>query len=203
MSADERAEWEERYRAPNSVRIGAPAPFVVAAVTALYATGTALDLAGGTGRHALWLAERGWEAKLVDISPAALEIAATAASRKGLRLTTEIVDLDDADPSGGPWDLVVIHHYLNRDLLGRVHRLVRAGGTLIVCHQTRANLERNPRPSAEFLLAPGELVELLSRFELSTAFEGWTPQGRHEARVVGQPVRSPGGGRATAVSAAP
>ena len=128
MSVAEEAEWEERYRSAQSAAPGTPEQFVVDSVSALSVTGTALDLAGGTGRHALWTADRGWDTTLVDISPTAVASAAAAASRRGLRLATEVVDLDEADPSGGPWDLVIIHHYLNRALLGRVQQLLRPHG---------------------------------------------------------------------------
>jgi hypothetical protein len=38
----------------------------VAAETAALAPGRALDLAGGEGRNAIWLAERGWRVMLVE-----------------------------------------------------------------------------------------------------------------------------------------
>lgn len=184
MSAAERAEWEERYRSAERVAPSNPEPFVVDSVNGLSVAGRALDLAGGTGRHALWLAERGWDATLVDISPTAVAVAAASGSRRGLRLATEVVDLDDSDPLGGPWDLVIIHHYLNRALLARVHQLLSPGGTLVICHPTKINLERNPRPTARFLLEPAELPTLLTQLQLSAYFEGWTAQGRHEAQAV-------------------
>lgn len=190
MSVAELTEWEARYRALDPGSIAAPETFVVEALSALPVGGKAVDLAGGTGRHALWLAGRGWDTKLVDISPTAVAIAVAAASRRGLDLAAEVVDLDEADPSDGPWDLVIIHHYLNRRLLGRLHRIMRPGASLVVCHQTTINLERHVRPSVSHLLAPGELAGLLDRFELSLYFEGWTPQGRHEARAIGQRTES-------------
>lgn len=156
--------------------------------------GSAVDLAGGSGRHALWLADSGWDTTLVDISPTATTIALAAAARLGVSLSTEVKDLDNADPAGGPWDLVVIHHYLNRGLLGRVHRLLRPGGKLVACHPTLHNLDRNSRPTARFLLEPGEMSTLLDGLEIVTYFEGWTNQGRHEAQVVAG-LGSPAGSR--------
>ena len=184
MSAAELAKWEERYRANAAAPLADPEPFVVDAVDALPVVGSAVDLAGGSGRHALWLAERGWVTTLVDVSPTAVEIARDAAKRRALQLRAEVLDLDDADPAGGPWDLVVVHHYLNRELLARVHRLLRPGGRLVVCHPTLRNLERHPRPAADLLLGPGELPTLLGGLTFTAYFEGWTAQGRHEARAV-------------------
>jgi ubiquinone/menaquinone biosynthesis C-methylase UbiE len=45
--------------------------------------GRALDVAGGTGRHALWLARRGLDTTLADVPQVALEKAAAAASEEG------------------------------------------------------------------------------------------------------------------------
>jgi hypothetical protein len=44
--------------------------------------GAALDLAGGIGRHALWLADKRWQMSTVDIS----EVAITRLSQEALQL---------------------------------------------------------------------------------------------------------------------
>ncbi|MBC7543395.1 MAG: class I SAM-dependent methyltransferase, partial [Candidatus Sericytochromatia bacterium] len=58
MSDAERQTWDQRYR-----ELGAttrePATWIVAQKENLPAHGRALDVAGGTGRHAVWLAQQG------------------------------------------------------------------------------------------------------------------------------------------------
>lgn len=71
------AHWDERYAAepapgPNQVSesghlAGAPDPALVEAVGDL-PPGRALDVATGLGRHARWLAARGWAVTAVDFS---------------------------------------------------------------------------------------------------------------------------------------
>ena len=51
----------------------------------------------GTGRHALWLARRGLDVTLADISGVALEVARAEACREGLVLHTVMRDLE-AEP---------------------------------------------------------------------------------------------------------
>lgn len=48
------------------------------------APGRALDLGAGTGYIGLYLAQRGWQVDLVDISPRAVELAQANAERNGL-----------------------------------------------------------------------------------------------------------------------
>jgi len=48
--------------------------------------GTALDLACGAGRNALWLAEHGWSVTAVDGAPAAIDILLKRASERALRV---------------------------------------------------------------------------------------------------------------------
>jgi 2-polyprenyl-3-methyl-5-hydroxy-6-metoxy-1,4-benzoquinol methylase len=50
--------------------------------------GRALDVATGAGHTGLFLAGRGWEVTLADISPAMLEHAAATARERGLRVET-------------------------------------------------------------------------------------------------------------------
>lgn len=60
--------WEKRYRSkerPAEHFEAAPAPLLIETAEKLR-PGRALDLACGTGRNALWLAELGWRVTAVD-----------------------------------------------------------------------------------------------------------------------------------------
>lgn len=132
----------------------------------------------------MWLAQHGWDVTLVDISPTALELAEQWARDLGLTITTQCLDLESAEPAGGPWDLVVIAHYLNRAQLSRIGRLITPGGHLVMTHPTVENLARHDRPPRSYLLEPGELTSLLVGLEVVSCFEGWTSEERHESQVL-------------------
>ena len=77
MEADERTLWNRKYSEHSHTSLE-PDPFLVSAYSesiAGSAPGSALDVAGGVGRHTLWLAERGWKVKLVDVSEIGIEFA--------------------------------------------------------------------------------------------------------------------------------
>ena len=65
MSDADRTKWNDRYsRRATRLPLDEPAEFLVSLVDQLPATGRALDVAGGTGRNAIWLAQRGLDVTL-------------------------------------------------------------------------------------------------------------------------------------------
>jgi SAM-dependent methyltransferase len=182
MSDLERERWDERYR--EGAGASEPSPFLRSLDDLLPSAGRGLDLAGGRGRHAIWLARRGLDVTLADISEVGLELAREAAEREGVRIRTVAVDLETEPAPAGPWDLVVSFHYLHRPLFEAFPRLLAGNGLLVFCQPTRRNLERHRRPGARFLLEEGELPGLLRGLEVLRYEEGWLEEGRHEARVV-------------------
>jgi len=130
--------------------------------------GVVLDVACGHGRHARWFHERNHPLVLVDRSPAAIESIAIPAS------ACEAVV---ADIENGPWpftgrqfDAVVVTHYLWRPLMPVLLDSLAPGGVLIYETFTQGN-ETVGKPSRpEFLLLPGELLQICSQLRV-VAFE--------------------------------
>jgi tellurite methyltransferase len=181
VASGDRERWNERHsREPP----GEPSQFVLALDRVLPRRGRAIDVGGGTGRHALWLARRGLEVTLADVSEVALGIAADAARREGLSLRTLRIDLEEAPLPAGPWDVVVCTYFLHRPLFEAFPAALAPGGWLVFAHATRTNLERNPRPGARHLLEDREIRTLVRGLEVVRCEEGWFEEGRHEARLV-------------------
>jgi SAM-dependent methyltransferase len=141
------AGWDARYTASGLVWSAGPNAFVVAQVTEHLgdaAPGRALDLAGGEGRNAIWLAEQGWEAELVEFSAVALEKAAAVARERDVELALTLADVT-AEPTLEPADLVLVCYLqLPSDplarALGHAATLAAEGGTLLVIAHERDNL---------------------------------------------------------------
>lgn len=186
MSAADRTKWDEKYRAGGHL-FGDPDPFLLAVADALPTRGRALDVAGGSGRHAVWLAQRGLEVTLADVSRVGLSIAQERAAAEGLSVATRCLDLESAalaDELPGPWDLIVEFYYLQRDLFPVFPQLLSPGGLLVFAQPTRTNLDRNPRPGPDYVLEDGELAGLVEGLEVLRLEEGWSAAGRHEARLL-------------------
>jgi tellurite methyltransferase len=176
--------WDTRYATDGAPE--EPSSFVVAQSERLPTTGTALDLAGGAGRHAIWLARRGLAVTLVDVSEVGLALARERADAAGVTISTTCRDLV-ADPlPPGPFDVVVVHGFLHHDVLDRVPAVMAPAGKLLFSQATTTNLERHDRPPRRFCLRPGEMAEIADRLGLEVVdlAEGWTPDGSHRAELV-------------------
>ena len=182
MSIDDREKWNQTYRT-RSERLP-PSAFVTSLGALLPASGRALDVAGGAGRHALWLAARGLDTTLADVSEVALDEAARTAAARGLRLRTVQADLDTDPLPAGPWDVILCSFFLHRPLFDAFPAALAPGALLVVAHPTRRNLERNPKPGAAFVLEEGELARLAGGLEVICCDEGWRESGVHEARLI-------------------
>ena len=180
MTTD-REHWDERYA--DASEPGSAVPFVGSIVGQLPRSGTALDVAGGTGATALMLAKHGLVTTLVDVSPVALVVASEAADRAQLSLDTSALDLMTDNPPAGPWDVIVVANYLQRDLFPKLIARLTPGGLLAVAIATVTNLERNQHPSARFLLERGELSAMASGLDVVSLDEDWFGD-RHEARLL-------------------
>jgi hypothetical protein len=148
-----------------------------------------VDLAGGGGRHAVVLARHGLAVTVVDLSAAALEVAAATAAGDGVEVGTLRADLETGPPPAGPWDVALIFHFLRRDLPALVAPTLAPGGWLLFAAATRRNLERHDRPPLRYLLEEGEAPSLFPGLDIVLYTEGWLEEGRHEARVAARRPR--------------
>lgn len=87
----------------------------------------ALDIAAGSGRNAIFLAEQGLEVDAVDIAEEGLAL--FSGRHPGIRPIC--VDLDTFDIPTGRYDLILNTLYLNRRLFPQIRAGLRPGGLLI------------------------------------------------------------------------
>ncbi len=127
-----------------------------------------LDLACGMGRHARWLAGKGFSVLAADRDAVAL---ATLADVAGVR--TLCVDLEHGTWPwvGANFDAIVVTRYLFRPRLDALAALLRPGGMLIYETFMLGN-ERFGKPSnPDFLLRPDELLDWARSWGRVLAFE--------------------------------
>jgi SAM-dependent methyltransferase len=185
---DDRAHWEGRYaeRGPQHDRV--PSPWVIRHCLSLPPDALIVDVAGGSGRHAIPLAQAGRAVVVVDFIASALEAArgrqhtllAVAADVRLLPLAAESVDA------------FVCVSFLDRTVFGSLANALRPGGWLVYETFTHRHLElvaagraHGPRNPA-FLLEPGELRALVAPLAVREYEEGLVDDAagvRHVAQI--------------------
>ena len=128
--------------------------------------GRVLDLACGTGRHAVYFQELGFRVLGVDRDISELKVSQS----QGLELME--LDLEGArwplDGMGfkGQFSGVVVANYLYRPFLDFLPDLLMEGGVLIYETFAEGNAEFGKPSNPNFLLKSGELLELATRHRL-------------------------------------
>jgi SAM-dependent methyltransferase len=171
-----RPDWNRRYLRGEHVD-DPPLPLFVTTVAGL-SPGRALDLACGPGRHALHLAERGWDVTAVDSSRVAVDLLRSRAAAAAVALDARVADLE----RGGfaieeeAYDLICDVFYLQRDLFPKIRSGLRPGGLFFgVVHLVDENA---PPMNPAFLLDRGELPGLFGGWEVLHYAES-APQRGH------------------------
>jgi tellurite methyltransferase len=172
------SDWDAKHRLAAEAAPSEPAS-IVSELLPLLPAGRALDVACGTGRHALLLAARGQHVTAVDFSGVALDILEARARSKHMpvrrsdrfpepgRRAHGVLELMQADLErihlpDRCYDLILCVQFLQRSLFPQMARALRPNGVLLMETFTRAQLEfecgpRNPA----YLLESGELREAL------------------------------------------
>lgn len=120
-----------------------------------------LDLAGGTGRHAVAALELGAEVTLLDRDADALVVARARARDAGFTLDARQADLVGDWPALGSFEAVLVFNYLDRSRMRDVQDALAPGGHLLM--ETFLDTQRRegwgPTDPAHLLRA-GELASL-------------------------------------------
>ncbi len=173
-------QWNERYRAGEQI-FATPTPLVEKFAASL-PPGDALDVACGPGRHALYLAARGWRVTAVDGSRVAIDLLREQARRRKLAIDSRVADLERGEfaiPEAA-YDLICVCYYLQRDLIPAIQRGLRPGGTTIVI----VHLADSDQPEGTPTRAtPGELRRLFDAWTILHYYEGQPNETGHRHSV--------------------
>ncbi len=138
MSTQDKERWNHKYtEAPEKWELADP--FLLSAYAEFLSDakpGKALDVGGGAGRHAIWLAQKGWHVRLLDVSDVATglvrEKAAQLADETTGSISAETLDLNTIT-SFGPeqYELIVVFFFLRRELFPALIQALKPNGMLI------------------------------------------------------------------------
>jgi rhodanese-related sulfurtransferase len=150
--------------------------------------GTVLDVACGRGRHALLLASAGFAVRAIDRDAQTIERLREIADRLSLNVAADVVDLETEPPPSlgtGLYDALLCFNYLHRPLMRAIREAVKPGGRIFYETFTARQAERGHPRNPAFLLAAGELAQLMAPFTILRSREGEI-DGRFIASIVAE-----------------
>lgn len=167
-----------------------PATFLIQQLPRLPTAGKVLDVASGTGRHALFLASLGYQVEAIDRDSQALTQLSSAAQARNLtKITTRMVDLEPLPPQRptlgqSAYDVILVFFYLTRPLFPHIMDALKPGGLLL--YETFLidnHLQHHHPRRREFCLLHNELIRLTSDLRVLHYDEG-PHKGDHDAKSV-------------------
>ncbi|HEY6352615.1 MAG TPA: class I SAM-dependent methyltransferase [Candidatus Angelobacter sp.] len=193
MQRDEKTLWNQKYSERSHTSLE-PDPFLVSAYSEWLAgspAGTALDVAGGVGRHTLWLAERGWRVALADVSDVGIELArknvpGAYTSGPAAPVQFETADLQTCRDLGHErYDLILVFFYLQRELFPALVSALKPGGFLFYKTYTVDQQHLPGGPSHPMhLLQPNELLRAFASLRILHYHESVKGKGVAELAAV-------------------
>lgn len=167
--------WDDRWRRKSMGAQHLADPWLLRVLPFLK-TGKTLDIACGNGRNAIFLAEQGFQVTGVDFSLEALAQLGKEASARRLVIETQMIDLEvDLRLPVGPYDLVIDFFYLHRPLLPQMCKSLKPGGLMVLRTFSRAGHFPGGPENPDFVLDPGELLEIFGHWEVLLHEEGIEP----------------------------
>jgi SAM-dependent methyltransferase len=160
------ADWDKRYRQGDFASL-VPNPLLEQAIGGL-PTGTALDLGCGAGRHAIYLAERGWHVTAVDRSAVGIDLLRRRANAGELEIDARVADLESHGFTLEPdhYDLICDFYYLQRDLFPEIRRGLKPGGILVAAIHLAPDSSEGESAEHPFVVASGELTRYVQDWKV-------------------------------------
>jgi len=172
----------------------APSSFLVEHFD-LLPKGLALDVAMGEGRHAIYLATRGFDVDGVDADPRAVAQARAAARKLAAPIRAIAGNVEDGTyilPLE-TYNVIVVFNYLHRPLFHDIRDGIVPGGVVVYQTFTVEQRRFGPPSNPAHLLRPNELREAFADWEILRYHETTGPArttGRMRA-VAGIVARKP------------
>ena len=169
----DRERWAARYASPE-LRDRAASSWVIAACARIPIAHTILDLAAGTGRHAVPVAREGRNVIALDF----VESAVQRAVRAHALVHGVVADVWSLPLRAASVHAMLVTNFLERAMFEDLKALLAPGGFLVyetytVDHRQLVEAGRARAPaSAAYLLEAGELLRLVAPLEILDEREG-------------------------------
>jgi tellurite methyltransferase len=135
--------------------------------------GRVFDVAMGSGRNAVYLAQRGFVVEGVDISGEVIKEALELAKQEGVKISAQVADLEgNYRIKPHAYEVIICFNYLQRSLIPQIKDGLRKGGMVVYETYTVDHAQfRRPKNPAH-LLKHNELLDMFRDFRCHRYWEG-------------------------------
>ncbi len=163
-SPGDKERWDAKYE--NEVFIFGTEPIsFIRNNLKLLPKGKVLDIAMGEGRNGVYLAANGFEVEGIDISEVGLKKAHKLAEQNNTKITTRVVDLENAQLEKDKYDVVLCTYYMQRNLIPQMKDAVKKGG-VVVFETYNEDYLKYRKFNPKWALKHNELLELFKDFKI-------------------------------------
>ncbi len=176
-------QYDSLFGSENSLYRSNKAIKLVRSLSKYLASGKVLDIGGGEGRNALYLAKQGYEVSVVDLSSVGIENLRQAAQQAGVKISTKVADVTEGEIEenfDGVLMSFVLHH-MNKETVERLIKNVQQhtnenGVHIIATFANRGGLFERNEFKQRFYPSIDELKGLYEGWEIlhSSAKESFT-----------------------------
>jgi len=191
MALSDEDKWNAIYNSKKLTEDFLPAYVLKEFHHLLPAQGKALDLASGPGTNALFLAQHNLQSHAWDISSIAIDKLKEISSSLNMDINTEVRDVVSSPPEKNSFDVIVVSHFLDRQIMPEIIAALRKNGLLFYQTFTMTRVQESGPSSSKYRLGKNELLDLCKDLDTIVYREegtiGDTESGfRNEALYIGQ-----------------
>lgn len=165
MSLKDKEKWDDKYGASEYITGKDPVEWLKDHSNILKGKGSALDIASGEGRNAVFAAEKGYQTLAVDISATGLEKAHALADEKEVAIETCVADLDNWKIEQNAFDLILCFNFLDRRIFPAIKSALKPGG-LVFYETFTVDYLKYSSFKREWVLEHNELLDAFSELRI-------------------------------------
>jgi tellurite methyltransferase len=165
---DSKSLWDKRYSKRTFIYGKAPAKFLSENYDFIPYGASVLDMGMGEGRHAVFLAQKGYKVTGIDLSSVAVKKASLLAKEFGVKIKTLVASLKKYKMPPESFDAVICFYWVDREMVEKIKTWLKPGGVLIY---EGYNLGQRKKPAhknepKEYFLKKQELLTLFKGMEI-------------------------------------
>jgi tellurite methyltransferase len=165
---DSKTLWDRRYSKRFFVYGKAPEKFLAENYDYIPYGATVLDMGMGEGRHAVFLAQKGYKVTGIDLSSVAVKKANMLAKEFGVKIRTVVASLKKYKIKDASYDAIICFYWVDRSMVEKISRWLKPGGVLIYEGYTlnQRKLKGFKNDPENYFLKQGELLTMFKGFRV-------------------------------------